>query len=253
MDNIGCFLKFNRRCFLERLQEGHVFFTTAKRMREEEKKRQERGIGDSLEGGMILTNGPMLLTDCYGRQAIVGPIKFTVEPLDNVPVFCVLACNKADCVDVDSEHFVIKLPNEVREWFEEHFSEYDAVAVIKKPSVFANDIVTALGSECIHRRIDYVNRDASQKRENASHPLTSFLNAALHQDKSKPNTWYGTVDDSMNLLLEKDLFFKQEREYRFIQPALSLDSPKEFDVVMHSPIEIISLDDLWNEKPISKE
>lgn len=252
MNNTGCFLKFSQRRYLERLQNGHLYFTTAKRMRAEEKKRKERGIGDSLEGGMVLTSNPMKYEDCYGRTSIVGSIKLYFEPLDNIPVFCVLACDKDDCVEIDNTHFVIKLPLEVKKWFEEHFSEYDAVAVIKNPELFAKDIVEVMGEDCVHRRIKYVNRDASQPRDLKIHPLSSLFNIAIHQDENNPNAWYATADDAYELLLEKDIFFQNEREYRFIQPKLTLDEPKEFDIPMHSPIEIMSIEDLWNEKPIQK-
>ena len=98
MQRIIAFLKFGERRYLERMQQGNLYFSNAQTLRAFEMQHAIKGQGDRLEGGTELIANQIKLAK--GDASVLlppmknGAIPLYFEPADLLPVFCVLPALK---------------------------------------------------------------------------------------------------------------------------------------------------------------
>ena len=246
MERVRCFLKFGEERFLRRLLENKVYFTTAKRCIEYEEKAKKKGVGDHLEAGIGLYNNTTVRLSSQSGSIIMPNFSAVLrfEPAEGIPIYCVFAVDEEFCSDLSGDRFTIKLPDDVREWFSEHYTEHTHVAIIQDPSTFCDDIQSAF-PHCVRDFVQYVNKIPGGPGE---HPLQCLLDMS-HFDG---NNGYCTVDDIYKILYKKEKLFQSEHEYRFVLNTEEIAEPEERDVVIHSDIQIVTVDDFWNGMAIKK-
>lgn len=249
MADIGCFLKFGIREHLERLKTGHVFFSTAESIGKAEQETAKRGVGDSLEGGVYLAYIP--------QRSIGTPsgfrLKLDFEPAMFLPLFCLFVCNLDEVKEIDTDYYYLDIQEENIKWFQDNFMNYDSVAIIRNPNLFIDNMITSFGNSCVHQRVNYINKDATQSGRN-SHPMQALLEISDQPVSQENGSWSRSfrADDAYKLLFQKDEYFSCEREYRFILKDKKLESPTEMEVNISAPIHIMGIADLLSKSPIPK-
>ena len=94
MENIQFLIKFGERQYMQRLAEGYLYFSYAKKFREIEEKLQQKGQGDYLEGSAKIHGTNMQIYDRdtgeYWGQVAKATTICHFAPANQIPVFCLL-------------------------------------------------------------------------------------------------------------------------------------------------------------------
>ncbi len=248
MSEIKFLLKFGEREYLERLQQGYLFFSNALTFRHYEEKLLIKGQGDRLEGGSMIAASSMNMIDNETNEPVFtgvsGNMFLHYEPANLLPVFCVFACFEKDCTTNEDGTLSIKLSEDIKKNIIIHFPKADSVAIIKKPQQFIDDVHSTIGTACKSGLVNYFHLTGFNSEKGISNDLSYFK--YLCQDV-QPKRVNGRTFYSFNSkyvyrsLLCKDVFFEKEQEYRFTLPQLKLIYPKEFFVTLREYIELQDL------------
>lgn len=254
MADIKFFLKFGERRYLERLKEGHLYFSNARTFRRYEEELLIKGQGDRLEGGSYIIASNITMIDRQtGEPAFTG-IKGNMivhyAPIDLLPVFCVFCCYEKDCITNKDGSISIRLSDEIKGNIISHFPKADAVAVIKNPDQFISDIVTSIGSECKSGLVNYFHLTGlgNEQEKVNDHAYFMYLSQDTPPVKSGNKTTYLFMPQyGYRALLCKDVFFTNEQEYRFLLPNINIVDGKEFSVDIQEAIDLYDLKTFFGE------
>lgn len=248
MQRIIAFLKFGERRYLERMQQGNLYFSNAQTLRAFEMQHAIKGQGDRLEGGTELIANQIKLAK--GDASVLlppmknGAIPLYFEPADLLPVFCVFACFEKDSMEKEDGSIFIRLSHEIRENISSHFPKADTVAIIKEPERFVKDVRSSVGEGCISDLVKYYDLTGIQSEYGPVNSLDYFK--YLMQDvpplkKDGKNTYSFQSQYVFRSLLCKDVFFDKEQEYRFILTKKQIAEPREFPIRLSASIELQDL------------
>ena len=230
-DTIKLLLKFGEKQFMERVRDGHLYFTNALRLRGIEKELLIKGQGDQYEGKTIITGHRLTLGDGSVHNGVFDMV-FSLEPADRLPVFCLYTCFEKDCRKDNSGNWFPYLSSDVKDMVNEHFPKADAVAIISNPKQFIQDALVEFGDGCKHGIVKYVPTGDN----------VGFLSDMIHVENA------GHVRSVYFSLFRKDTFFTKEQEYRFILSDMEIEEPKEMSVAL-SPdcnITVQGMDELFD-------
>lgn len=248
MGEINFFLKFGERQYLERLQEGNLFFSNAQTFRFYEEQLLIKGQGDRLEGGSMIAANNMSMIDNTTEEPVLTGIRSNMlvhyEPANLLPVFCIFSCFEKDCVRNDDGTLSIKLSDEIKQNIIAHFPKADTVAIIKDPELFIKDVHLTIGTECKSGLVNYFHLMGVDSEHGTANDLSYFkyLTQDVPPKKEDGKTIYSfNAQYVYRSLLCKDVFFDKEQEYRFILPEVNILKPQEFPIKLQSKIELQNL------------
>lgn len=242
-------LKFGERIYLERLKAGHLYFSNALTIRYYEDKLFIKGQGDRLEGGSVLVAQDFTLIDNDTGDITLsgarGNMLVHYEPAGSLPIYCMFACFPKDCVTDGDGKLRIKLSEDIIQNILSHFPKADAVAIIREPQQFIDDVHSAMGHECKSDLIHYFHLlgiDDSEHGKANDLDYFKYLAQDTPPERVDGGTKYAfNADHVYRCLLCKDVFFTKEQEYRFVLPRILIKEPREFDVTLRENIEIQDL------------
>lgn len=261
MSNIRYLLKFGKKENISSIQRGELWFSTAETFHKIEED-LVRGQGDKLEAGMLIPATSVQFTPYdTGITTKLSGVRFNfsifIEPVKKSPVYCLFACYDKD-VDTSGN---IKLSSEIQDSICEHFPEANAVAIISEPDSFVEDVVKSIHGTEDNTRLDcradsvrYYNMygiDAIYEGKPTKAIDMEFLNF-ITQDREPVKEGNGSVQviyesDAWRHLLCKDVFFKQEQEFRFILPEEKIDGGSLYKVDVPDNVKIMDLDEFFSQ------
>ena len=231
--------KFGKKKHLERIIKGKIRFSPAQFYIEQEEKTNIKGQGDLFEGKMrIPTNVKAKLYDqksgmlLQERMLTAGGV-VNFDSVSSMPICCFYAGTTDECMltEAKKEVFIRLLPQNI-ETIRKDFNNPEAVLLIFNPQDYICDMKRILNVEA--SGIHYFDLDKL--------PLQyfSFLcNGKEEISWQDFNNATFRANDKYRALLCKDVFFKNQKEYRFIKIDEAIETPKEYDFPFHYQYRLI--------------
>ena len=241
MDNndILLFLKFGEEKYLKRLIEGNIYFSNAEVFRNIEKEKNIKGQGDIYEAILRLFNGRAKIDS--GMILRNTNIDLGFQELSSVPIFSIMEIRDSDCaIRVVNGKRILKIKEELKAFICRDFPKADSVCVFYEPQNFIDSMGILGGLDCRSVYYEELNKMISVEMikdicmnegtliGTERNPLYAQMKVVIHGEKTE--TLYLTKMNIYRLLFWKDLYFKAQREYRFVLKNEKISSPKEFKV-----------------------
>ena len=251
MDGIKYLLKFGKYPHIKEFAKGSLYCSPARTFWKIEKDLNRKGQGDILEGGMRLFIQQMTLTENGTNKALYKngktriPVYFSVE---DIPVFCLFIVGEGDCSVNEFGDPTINLSEDIKKTIKDHFPDADSVGVIKDPDSFIHDVEDTVGHEVKYGKVHYFHIDKG-------FPANDGINTAndleyikyLTQDTPPINGRYCLASAySYRALFCKDVFFKDEHEYRIILPSETITHGTHYPIHIRQTINIMSINEFIN-------
>lgn len=249
MDGIKYLLKFGKYPHVREFAEGSLYCSDAATFRGIEESLNIKGQGDILEAGTRMFAQQMTLTKVGTSNT---PIKCTgvnvlvhFKPAKHIPVFCLFAVEENDCYVDECGNSIINLSENVKKTIKNHFPNADSVGIIKDPDSFIHDVENTIDCEVKHDKVHYFHIDKG-------FPANDGINTAndleyikyLTQDTPTKNGKYCLDPNYIyRALFCKDIFFKNEHEYRIVLPSETITCGTRYPIHIRQTIEIMKLDD----------
>lgn len=206
-ENVRMNVKFVNHQFLDDLLDGKIYMKNFDYFIQLEKETKEKGVGDKLEIAHVVKSTNIKIINKKTKMVIAtatsGELLERYKDTEKIPVFCVAQIRGNDFVITEFKDGVITakvdLPEEDRIMFEETFGD---TAVI-----LTNEFNGKFGQTLREKGLDL------------------YLGDVQYQDYSyySPQRQKDFDERSPNFLFWKDDFFKNQREFRYIIPGLSVD------------------------------
>lgn len=257
MNRIICLLKFGEKEYMEGLTHGEMYFSNALNFRQIEEKELIKGQGDKLEGGSLIQARDVTMIDNESEDIVCSGVRGNIfvhyEPANLLPVYCLFACYEKDCTLQDDGALEFHFSEEIIKNIKEHFPKADSVAIIRNPDKFIANVKTTIGTECVSGLVNYFNLHGFDSEKGKVNDLQYFK--YLTQD-IPPQKVEGGVQYTFSAkyvyrsLLCKDVFFKNEQEYRFILPNDEIKKGTIYSIKLEQTISVVDLKELFRKKSI---
>lgn len=248
MNKIICLLKFGEKEHMEGLARGEMYFSNALNFRQIEEKELIKGQGDKLEGSSLIQAQNVTMTDNKSKDIVASGVSGNVvvhyESANLLPVYCLFACYEKDCTFHNDGTLEFHFSKEIKENIKKHFPKADSVAIIRNPYEFITDVKATIGTKCISDLVNYFELYGidSPKGKVIDLQYFEYLTQDVPPQKVDGNLTYTFYDKYVyRSLLCKDVFFKNEQEYRFVLPN---DKIKKGTIYYIKPEQTISVVDL---------
>ncbi|MDD3041069.1 hypothetical protein [Bacteroides sp.] len=240
-----CFIKFGESEFMNTLANGDFFFSHAKRFAEIEENEFIKGQGDLFEGKAELaaTSARVYSLDDDSLIANIKLTAFTLsaEYVPYKPVYCLSVFDVADCVEyIDEKNYKLIFSTELVTSIKSHFPKADTAVVFTDPRKLIESLLSGAKSDIQHGYVNYFNM----------HPVDLEWVKFVHDNKGEKVDggirYTMLVENSYKLLFCKDLFFKEEKEYRFVYSNDSIRKPEVRRFEIGGQATIKTMDELFN-------
>lgn len=257
MENIKFFLKFGKKEHLESLVDNNLYCSNAITFWGIEDELKIKGQGDILEASTKMFAQKITMLDPQTNEIIAeggrtsGLVR--VEPAKKIPVFCMFAVYEEDCKIDDNGELVVDLSDEKKQTIYEHFPDADAVVVIPNPDKFINDIKRSIGFDIKAENVHYFHIDEGFDTKFGQTAMDMEYMKYLMQDVP-PIRCNGKIkytfcaDYAYRVLFCKDVFFRNEQEYRIVLPTESIDKGTKYPVKLSTKYKIFDLDNFFRDK-----
>ncbi|MGN0619310.1 MAG: hypothetical protein ACI4J7_09855 [Ruminiclostridium sp.] len=255
MADIKYLLKFGKREHLQNLVDGNLYCSNAITFWGIEDKLKIKGQGDILEAGArifaqkITMHNPST-NEVIGEYGQSNGI-MRIEPAERMPVFCLFAVYEDDCIVDSNGKVAISLSEEKKNTIREHFPNADSVVVIPNPDSFVDDVRKSIGTEIKAESVHYFNIDKGFDTKSGQTAIDMEYMRYLTQDvppvKENGKTIYTFYADyAYRVLFCKDVFFKNEQEYRIVLPNDTIDSCRSYPISLSTEYKVYDLSDFFN-------
>lgn len=255
MNEIKYLLKFGKKSHIEEFVKGCLYCSNAKTFWGIEEKQKIKGQGDILEAGSKVfaqrvemqstSDGDTIILD--GRSNIL----LHFEPAENIPVFCLFSVYDDDCLIDKSGKYIINISKEKQTIIRKHFPNADTVAIISDPNKFIEDIVSSIGCSIKYDRVHYFNIDKGLPINNSSDTAMDHEYALYIMQDTPPIIVNGIKKYSLHadyiyrVLFCKDVYFRNEQEFRIVLPNETITEGKHYPVKIQENIEVMSLESFF--------
>ena len=256
MSNIKYLLKFGRREHVESFAAGSLYCSNAQTFWGIEDNLKIKGQGDKLEGSSRFFAQKMTVHD-YDDGSLVAEVPncnglVRYEPAERLPVFCLFAVYEEDCLKDMAGNVHIKLSEKIKSSIREHFALADAVAIIENPEQFLEDVESSIGCDVKHGEVHYFHIDEGMPMKDGGRAMDMEYMKYLVQDvppvvESGRTTYKFIAKYVYRALLCKDVYFKDEQEYRIVLPNEEIDVGTAYPVKYRNEIRVMNLDSFFNE------
>lgn len=253
MEGIKYLLKFGKRTHVEEFVGGSMYCSDAVTLWGIEDKLKIKGQGDILEAGARMFAQRFTAIEHETNNVMVfnkkADILTHIKPAEHIPVFCLFSVRNNDCQLDGNGNVIINLPRHVKDTIRSHFPQADAVAVIKDPDGFIQDVTKSIGCEIKHENVQYFHIDKGlEANDGKDTAIDMEFMMYLVQDTpptiEKGKTTYSfCADYAYRILFCKDVFFTDEQEYRIILPNEKISSGTKYPVTINQKIDILTLDE----------
>ncbi len=253
MKEIKYLLKFGKKEYLEKLQNGDLYFGNAVGYRKIEENLKIKGQGDKLEASTKVFAENLKMIDNNSNQTIINNVKartvFHYPDADFMPIFCLFAVFEDDCV-VEGSNRKMRLSKSIKDTITSHFPEADSVAIINNPKQFIEDIKKSISKDVVADLVNYYHIDNGFPNENGAVSLDLEYFKYLTQD-TPPSIVENIKKYSFNvkyvyrILLCKDIYFANEHEFRIILPKEKIEKSKTYHVDLSDKITLCDLSDIF--------
>lgn len=253
MKEIKYLLKFGKKEYLEKLQNGDLYFGNAVGYRKIEENLKIKGQGDKLEASTKVFAENLKMIDNNSNQTIINNVKartvFHYPDADFMPIFCLFAVFEDDCV-VEGSNRKMRLSKSIKDTITSHFPEADSVAIINNPKQFIEDIKKSISKDVVADLVNYYHIDNGFPNENGAVSLDLEYFKYLTQD-TPPSIVENIKKYSFNvkyvyrILLCKDIYFANEHEFRIILPKEKIEKSKTYHVDLSDKITLCDLSDVF--------
>lgn len=254
MEKIKYFLKFGKSDHLKSLIDGNLYCSNAITFWGIEDEIKIKGQGDILEAGARMFAQKMTVFNPETNEALGefgqanGLVR--IEPAERMPVFCLFAVYEDDCIEKPNGEILISLSEEKKKTIRGHFPKADAVVVIPNPRVFIDDVRKSIGTEIKSESVHYFNIDKGFKTNDGQTAMDMEYMRYLMQDvppvKEKGKITYTFYADyAYRVLFCKDVFFRNEQEYRIVLPNDVIDDGRSYPIKLSTEYKMYSLNDFF--------
>jgi len=256
MYKIKYLLKFGKKVHIESFANGNLYFSNAKKYWEIEDETKQRGQGDLLEGSFKIYAQSAELTDYYNQNFSIEMGRCVTilrhETASFMPILCLFAVFENNCeYNLNSEHKIL-LSEKTINTIKTHFPDADSVAIIHDPKQFINDIKTSLNCDIQSGLVNYFNIDEGYILKNGQRALDLRLFKYITQDtppeeKNEGKQYTLIAPFEYRVLFCKDVFFKEQQEYRIVLKDKKINESSIFNVQFNQEIQVKSIDEFFNE------
>ena len=175
-----------------------------------------------------------------------------VAPAKEMPVFCLFAVFDEDCELGEDGQIRIRLSQETKNTIRTHFPNADSVVIIDNPNNFIEDVKASIGHEIKNDLVHYFNIDEGFPTENGQTAMDMSYMKYVMQDVP-PVVENGRVryrfctDFAYRVLFCKDVFFKDEQEFRFVMPEEHISVGTNYPVNLKDTYKIEKLESFMRE------
>lgn len=252
MNEVRFLLKFGKKKHIEEFVDGSLFCSNAETFWGIEKDKKIKGQGDILEAGSRMFAQRMTMQEHDTGNITAFNMKANAlvhfEPAKNIPVFCLFTVYDSDCCKDYEGHYSICLSEETKKVIREHFPNADTVAIIDYPQQFIEDVVVSIGYRIEHGQVQYFNIDKGLDAGDGKVAMDMEYMKYLMQDvppvkENGTEKYIFCVDYVYRSLFCKDIFFRQEQEYRIVLPEESISEGKHYPVRFSTGIQMMPLDE----------
>lgn len=252
MNDIKFLLKFGKKEHIESFVNGSLYCSNAQTFWGIEDDLKIKGQGDRLEASSRIFAQKISVYDCDNGEfvgsfpASSGLVRY--EPAEQIPVFCLFSVFEKDCVTNSDGSLRISLSDEVKETIKKHFPKADTVAIINDPMQFIMDVENTIGCEMKHGKVQYFNIDNGYPREDGASAMDMDYMRYLTQDtppkiEGNKKTYTFLAKYVYRCLLCKDIFFKNEQEYRIVLQNEKIETSRNYRVNYSKNLGIMNLDE----------
>lgn len=254
MDEVKFLLKFGRKEHIEAFANGGLYCSNAETFWGIENELKLKGQGDRLEASSKVFAQRMAIYDNDDNSLVaeVGMSNALVryEPAKNIPIFCLFTVYANDCSVDDDGNLQIELSDHTKQIIREHFPNADSVAIIRNPQQFLLDIEETIGCEVKHELVNYFYIDEGLPTADGKRAIDHQYMMYLTQDvppavEDRKRTYSFRAKYVYRALLCKDMFFKDEQEYRIVLPQESVSGGRLYPVKYSQKPEVVNLDDFF--------
>lgn len=251
MANIKFLLKFGQKAHIESFASGALYCSNAKTFWGIEETLKIKGQGDRLEAGSRFFAQRISIYD-NEDGSLLGVLPTTsglvhYEPAEEIPVFCLFAVYDEDCVTENDGTIKISLSEGIKQTIREHFPNADTVAIIDDPKRFLLDIENSIGCEVKHGLVQYYNIDKGFLRDDGTRAIDMEYMRYLTQDvppvvEGNKKRYVFNAEYVYRCLLCKDVYFKDEQEYRIILLNEKITNGEIYSVRFTHGIHVMDLE-----------
>lgn len=248
-------LKFGKKAHVEEFAAGILFCSNAATYWGIEKDLKIKGQGDILEAGSRM----------FAQKTVIQPydtneitiFDFNTNPLVHfapaklIPVFCLFAVYDDDCTIDEQGNAKIMISASKQRIIREHFPNADSVGIISEPEQFLNDITNSVGTRVIHEPVHYFHIDKGLEVNGGRQTAMDMEYLKYLTQDATPKKENGTETRSFKAayvfraLLCKDVFFRDEQEYRIVLPDEMIAHGTKYPVKLSNPVTVLSLDEFF--------
>ena len=252
MYEIKALLKFGQREHMESFANGYLYCSNAKTFWGIEDTLKIKGQGDRLEASSRFFAQNISVYDvedgCFvgSLPASSGLVRY--EPAEQIPVFCLFSVYEKDCsIDQDGS-FKIHLSEKTKQTIINHFPNADTVVIIDNPAQFLMDVENSIGCEIKHGCVQYFNIDKGYQRDNGVNAMDMDYMRYLMQDtppavEGNKRIYRFLEKYVYRCMFCKDIYFKDEQEYRIVLQNEKIESSKVYQVKYDKKPNIINLEE----------
>ena len=257
MSDIRFLLKFGQKEHMENLVAGNLYCSNAQTFWGIEDTMKIRGQGDVLEASTVVYAQSMTMCDPSTHEVLTQINNQTrciarVAPAKEMPVFCLFAVFDEDCELGEDGKIRIKLSQETKNTIRTHFPNADSVVIIDNPNNFVEDVKASIGHEIKSDLVHYFNIDEGLPTENGPTAMDMSYMKYVMQDVP-PVVENGRVrysfhaDFAYRVLFCKDVFFKDEQEFRLVMPKEHISAGTNYPVNLTDTYRIEDLESSMRE------
>lgn len=227
MGNIRFFLKFGKKEHMESLVEGNLYCSNAQTFWGIEDNLKIRGQGDGLEASTVV-HGQTMFVSAPKTNKVLTEINQAkciarIDPAKTIPVFCLFTVFEEERETDDCGNIRISLSQDTKNMIKEHFPNADSVVIIDNPQKFIEDVKNSIGHVIKGDLVHYYYIDEGIQKENGNIAMDLRYIMYLTQDEQplnvNGNEIYSLSEEfAYRVLFCKDVFFEEEREFRFVLP-----------------------------------
>lgn len=252
MSDIRFLLKFGQRSHMENLVKGNLYCSNAQIFWGIEDEMMIRGQGDVLEASTIIYAQSMTVYDPLTNEVLQqmdNPIRCVarIGTVEDMPVFCLFAVMDKDCELDDDGKIRIRLSQETKDTIKTHFPNADSVVIIDNPENFIEDVKASIGHEIKSDLVQYFNIDKGLGTKSGKTAVDlAYLNF-LSQDTPpvkgcEKEKIVIREDSACRSLFCKDVFFRNEQEFRIVMPTEHISVGTNYPVNLTDTYKIEELE-----------
>ena len=252
IEDVIYLLKFGKKAHVEEFASGILYCSNAKTFWGIEENNKLKGQGDLLEAGARIHTQKLVMKE-IGTDRIIasghkGNVLLHIGPASEIPVFCLFAVRKDDCVIDEKGEFQISLSEKKKQIIREHFPNADTVAIIKNVNEFLYDLEQSIGYQVKHELVHYLNIDKGYGENNGQDIVNYFK--YIMQDtppiKEGGRTSFMLTEDYIyRVLFCKDVYFYDEQEYRIILPSERISNSTKYPFILRVPVEVKNIEEFF--------